>query len=195
MVSENIAGFILAAGEGRRLRPVIGSTAKALAPVCGVSLLELACSYLSQFHLKKVVVNTCYQKTRVASAARRIAQRYHLDIRILKEEQLLGTGGSLREGSFLVSEAEHFLVHNVDVLIDWDLSCLIRKHLEEKADATILLVPAIGPLTVELGREEQIVNFTLPVNQGRYTFSGVHIFRRKVLDFLPKKIPCSIVTA
>ena len=59
-----ISGFILAGGEGRRLRPATLTRPKALVPFCGVPLLELAASCLHEAGLDKVVVNASYQGDR-----------------------------------------------------------------------------------------------------------------------------------
>jgi len=58
---NNISGFILAAGEGRRLRPATLTRPKALVPFCGVPLLELAASQLSALGLQAMAVNVSYQ--------------------------------------------------------------------------------------------------------------------------------------
>ncbi|HPP13321.1 MAG TPA: phosphotransferase, partial [bacterium] len=74
-------------------------------------------------------------------------------------------------------------------------SVLLQRHFEEKADATLLLVPGTGPLTVDTDSRNLIVSLTRPAGKGKYTFSGVHILRRDILDFLPATEPCSIITA
>ena len=79
---SHICGFVLAAGEGRRLRPATLSRPKALVPFCGVPLLELASSVLSEVGMKEIIVNACYQGDRVYEAARRLKEKYGWDIRV-----------------------------------------------------------------------------------------------------------------
>lgn len=180
---SKISGFVLAAGEGRRLRPATLSRPKALIPFCGVPLLELASSVLHETGMNEIVVNAYYQGDRVYEAARRLSLRHGWDIRVSSESKLLNQGGGLREGIKLVPDAEHILVHNVDVILDYDLKSLIKTHLETGAAVTALVIPGKGPRTVSLGLDGRILKFRNPGQEG-YTFSGIHIFRRDVLDFL-----------
>ncbi|MBO7532761.1 MAG: NTP transferase domain-containing protein, partial [Victivallales bacterium] len=130
---SHICGFVLAAGEGRRLRPATLSRPKALVPFCGVPLLELASSVLSEVGMKEIIINACYQGDRVYEAARRLKEKYGWDIRVSMESKLLNQGGGLREGVKLVPEADHILVHTVDVIVDYDLRKLIEQHLSSHA--------------------------------------------------------------
>ena len=180
---SHICGFVLAAGEGRRLRPATLSRPKALVPFCGVPLLELASSVLSEVGMKEIIVNACYQGDRVYEAARRLKEKYGWDIRVSMESKLLNQGGGLREGIKLVPEADNILVHNVDVIVDYDLRKLIEQHLSSHADVTALVIPGKGPRTVTLDLSGRVVKFRSPGHEG-YTFAGIHIFRRDVLDFL-----------
>ncbi|MBN2449368.1 MAG: NTP transferase domain-containing protein [Lentisphaeria bacterium] len=190
-----ISGFILAAGEGRRLRPATLVRPKALLPFCGVPLLELAASQLYTLELQGIAVNVSYQGERVYEAAQRLASRKGWDLRLSQEEHLLDTGGGLRCGARLLPDAEHILVHNVDTVLDFDLRRLLRAHLASGALATLLLVPDKGPCTVDTEADGRIRNFRRPHGQGRYTFSGVHIFRRDTLEYLPADPVCSIIRA
>ena len=183
-----ISGFILAGGEGRRLRPATLTRPKALVPFCGAPLLELAASCLHEAGLDKIVVNASYQGDRVYETCRRLSLTHSWDIRVSMEASLLNQGGGLRQGIRLLPEAEHFLVHNVDVILDYDLSSLIAAHQEQRAAITCLLIPGRGPLTVSLDQDGRIIKFR-DRDHGAYTFSGVHIFRRDALDYLDDNSP------
>ena len=178
-----IGGFILAAGEGRRLRPATLTRTKALVPFCGVPLLELVASYLNELGLEETVVNASYQGERVFEACQRLSHEHGWNLKVSCEPRLLNQGGGLRNGIRLLPDTENFLVHNVDVLLDFDLRQLIEAHLANNAAVTALLIPGRGPCSVSLTPEGKIAKFRDPEN-GAYTFSGIHIFRRDVLQFL-----------
>jgi NDP-sugar pyrophosphorylase family protein len=135
-----VAGFILAAGEGRRLRPATLSRPKALIPFCGVPMLELVASQFQPLPLRAVVVNAWYLADQVEAACRALAADTQLDLRVSREARLLDTGGGLRYGARLVPEAEHFLVHNADVVLDYDLRQLLARHVASGAAATVLQI-------------------------------------------------------
>ena len=117
----NICGFILAAGEGTRLRPATLTRPKALVPFCGDPLLELAGSVLHEAGLEQIIVNAHYQGDRVYEACQRLTAKHGWNISVSSEPMLLNQGGGLRQGIKLAPDTEHFLVHNVDIIVDYDL--------------------------------------------------------------------------
>lgn len=191
----SINGFILAAGEGRRLRPATLVRPKALAPFCGVPLLELALSQLQRLELGPTAVNVSYQADRVYEAARRLGTSLGMDVRVSHENELLDHGGGLRKGLAILPEADHLLVHNVDEILDFDLNRLVDAHLASGAAATLLLVPGRGPLTVDLHPDGRVADFRRPHGQGQFTFAGIHLIRRDIFDFVPPDGPYSIIVA
>ena len=192
---QSVGGFILAAGEGRRLRPLSSGWPKALVPFCGVPLLELAGSLLAGQRLERTVVNCWYHADEVAAATARLAAERGWPLVVSREPHLLGTGGGLRHGAQQLPGVDAILVHNVDVVLDFPLARLIERHIESKAAATLLLVPARGPLTVDLRQDGCIADFRRPRGQGAYTFTGVHILNSDVLAYLPNQDTCSIISA
>ncbi|MBR0459957.1 MAG: NTP transferase domain-containing protein [Victivallales bacterium] len=183
MEHKKISGFILAAGEGRRLRPATLVRPKALVPFCGVPLLKLTASYLHELGLEKIIVNAHYQGERVVENCQRLQDEFGWNLVVSSEPRLLNQGGGLRQGTTLLPETENFLVHNVDILLDYDLRPLIRQHLDTNAAATVLLIPNKGPASVSIDCMGNIVKFR-DREHGSYTFSGIHIFRRDILQFL-----------
>ena len=58
-----ICGFVLAAGEGRRMRPATLVSPKALLPFCGVPLWELAVAELRALPgVEQAVVNAGFMR-------------------------------------------------------------------------------------------------------------------------------------
>ncbi len=190
-----VGGFILAAGEGRRLRPTTLGCAKSLVPFCGVPLLELAASRLSELSLGGIAVNSWYRGEEVARVTAALVRQNDWNLRLSPEPYLLGTGGGLRAGATLLPDCDHILVHNADVVLDYDLSHLVHWHLARNAAATLLLVPGRGPRTVDIDPGGQVVDLRRSAGEGRYTFTGVHVLRRDVLDLLPDAEACSIIPA
>lgn len=181
---SKLSAFILAAGEGRRLRPATLVRAKALLPFCGIPLLELIAFKLNLLPIDNLIVNTCYQGDRVTEFCHRLEDKYSWNLLVSQESKLLNHGGGIRKGLQLSPDSEHILVHNVDIIADFNLSVLLDMHLQNDAAATALLIPGKGPQSVSLTAEGKIHKFRDPDN-GTHTFSGIHIFRRDILDLLP----------
>jgi len=148
MADQSTAGFILAAGESRRLRPASLVRPKALMPFCGVPMIELAAAQLIDAGAGTVVVNAWHLADQVSDAASELRESRGWNVLVSQEAELLGTGGGLREGAKLVPEARRLLVHNADVVLDFSLRELLDEHEKAGAAATILLVPGRGPCTI-----------------------------------------------
>lgn len=194
-MNDPIGGFILAAGEGRRLRPATFECPKALIPFCGIPLLDLIAARLQALELSAIGLNVCTAAERVAAAAKRCGTDLGFSPQISREQTLLDTGGGIRQGARHLPNCDHILIHNVDTILDVDLQNLICRHLSTGAVATLLLVPGRGPRTVDIGSDSRIRDFRRPPGTGAYTFTGVHILRRELLDWLPDRPICSIIEA
>ena len=190
-----MSGLILAAGEGKRLRPATLERPKALVPFAGVELLQLALSQLCRLCLQRIGVNCWHKADLLQEAAHRLGLQYGLDLAVSVEPTLLDTGGGIRRAHPLLERPDFLLVHNADVLLDYDLTQLIRAHLAGDADATLLLVERRGPCTVDRAETGGISDFRRPRGKGRYTFSGVQILSKYIFDYIPANRPFSIVTA
>lgn len=192
---DRLGGFILAAGEGRRLRPATLSCPKALVPFCGIPALRRVAERLASLDLVGLGLNVSYHGRRVAQAADVFGQEIGVHLGVSSEDTLLDTGGGLRRGMETLPDCDHVLVHNVDTVLDFDLRRLVQTHLASGAAATVLAVPERGPCTVELEADGTIRDFRRKPGAGHVTFAGVHIFRRDVLAFLPGRPVCSIIEA
>jgi hypothetical protein len=92
-----IAAIVLAAGEGRRLRPLTASVPKALCPVGNVPLLERALARLAALGFlgpDRVAVNTCHLGEQIVDwlGGSGPAARVHLSI---EQGSPLGTAGGV----------------------------------------------------------------------------------------------------
>jgi N-acetylmuramate 1-kinase len=193
MAIETTAGFILAAGEGRRLRPATLLRPKALMPFCGVPALELVASQLTRLGIGTVIVNAWYLAPQTEAAVADLRERHGWNLLVSREPELLDTGGGLRFGARLAPDATQFFVHNADVILDFPLQRLFEMHEARGAAVTALLTPGIGPCTVDMADDGTIVDFRRSRGKGAYTFSGVYIVRRDVLDLLPRDGPVSTI--
>jgi MurNAc alpha-1-phosphate uridylyltransferase len=122
----DLTGIVLAAGEGRRLRPLTGVRPKALCPVGNVTLLDRMLARLAALGLtgpERVAVNACYLGDQVIQ---QVGGRATLSV---EPGEPLGTSGgvaNLRDWidgrGVLVANADAYLAGpGVDPLLDgWD---------------------------------------------------------------------------
>jgi len=88
-MTAGIAAVILAAGEGRRLRPLTDLLPKALCPVGNVPLLDRALRRVSAAGLRDVAVNAAYLADQIV---RHVAGRAHVEV---EPDGPLGTSGGV----------------------------------------------------------------------------------------------------
>ncbi|MCP9766287.1 nucleotidyltransferase family protein [Lacihabitans sp. LS3-19] len=132
-----MAGFILAAGLGTRLKPWTDHHPKALAMVNGKSLLQRNIEYLQKFGITDVVVNVHHFADQIIQAIE-TNKGWGSKISISDEtEEVLETGGGLLKAKSLLAENENFVLMNCDILTDLDLNILINQHKENQALATL----------------------------------------------------------
>ncbi|MDQ2862454.1 MAG: sugar phosphate nucleotidyltransferase [Bacteroidota bacterium] len=121
--------MILAAGFGTRLKPFTDKHPKALANVNGKTLLQRNIEYLAGFGIHDIIINIHHFSDQVRSLLKE-NKGFGSDITISDEsEGVLETGGGLKKAAwFFTNEVEPFVVMNVDVLTDMDLSEMIEQH-------------------------------------------------------------------
>src|SRR3954447_13192479 len=115
-MADSVAGVVLAAGGGTRLRPLTYERPKALCPVDGVALVDRALAALAPV-TRAVAVNAHHLADRLVA---HVGDRAFVSV----ERVLAGTGGALaRLRPWLDGRA--VLVVNADAVHDADLARLV----------------------------------------------------------------------
>ncbi len=134
--------MVLAAGLGKRMRPITTTTPKPLVEVGGRALIDYALDRLMQAGIKRAVVNVHYLADLVeAHVSRRAAPAIVISD---ERERLLETGGGLKKALPLLGDAP-FLTLNSDSL--WiegprpNLPRLLDAWDPERMDVLLLLAP------------------------------------------------------
>jgi MurNAc alpha-1-phosphate uridylyltransferase len=135
--------MILAAGLGKRMRPLTATRPKPLVEVAGKALIDHVFDRLRAAGVGKIVVNVHYLPEALEAHLKSRATDF--DVKISNErEQLLETGGGMVHALPLIG-ADPFLVINSDnYWVDGPtdtLQLLASLWSEEKMDALLLLVP------------------------------------------------------
>ncbi|HEX8192925.1 MAG TPA: nucleotidyltransferase family protein [Allosphingosinicella sp.] len=135
--------MVMAAGLGKRMRPLTATRPKPLVEVAGKPLLDHCLDRLKAAGVKKAVVNVHYLADALESHLKNHAQG--LEIAVSDErDQLLETGGGLIKALPLI-DADPFLAVNSDNLwVDGPvdtLRLLASAWDDARIDALLLLVP------------------------------------------------------
>jgi NDP-sugar pyrophosphorylase family protein len=129
--------MLFAAGLGSRLKPFTDSHPKALAEVNGKTLLERNIKYLQKFGIHEVIVNVHHFADQIIEVIEK-NDGWGSKITISDErEEVLETGGGLKKAAWYFERQKEFVVMNVDILTDLDLTEMIMQHQQEKPLATL----------------------------------------------------------
>lgn len=188
--------MVFAAGLGTRLYPLTKDRPKALVEINGKTLLEIVIRRIIEAGIDDIVVNVHH----FSGLMKEFLRQHHFDAHISvsdESEFLLDTAGGLKFAEPLLQGADHILLHNVDILSNIDLKKLMDAHLSSSALATLAVrerktsryllfergtMRLCGWRNVKTG--EEIIPVAMQ-NECPLAFSGIHIVKREILDFIP----------
>jgi len=137
--------YLLAAGLGTRLRPLTESTPKCLLPVGGEPLLGRWLRACARYGVEEVLINTHHLAVKVREYVREAARSHGVGVRLLHEETLLGSAGTIRAARDFAAGEESFFIIYADNASDVDLGRMARWHAGHEAVMTVGLFRAPRP--------------------------------------------------
>jgi len=195
--------ILFAAGLGTRLKPFTENHPKALAPVNGKPLLQRNIEYLKSFGVSEIIVNVHHFADQIISFLEE-NNYFGIDITISDEtDQVLETGGGLLKVKDLLSE--DFLVMNVDILTDLNLSDFIQAHQENKALVTLAVSDRVSSRKLffnennelkgwrNLNTSEEIKAIETLESCKELAFSGIHMINPSIFEKISEKGKFSIM--
>lgn len=188
--------FILAAGEGTRLRPLTNSIPKCLVPVRGTPLLGIWMDLCHAHGIDDVLINCSSHAKQVREF---VEQRGHGSlprVTITEEEPLLGSAGTLRANKEWALTESFFWILYGDVLTNANLSQMLQFHRSDLL-GSIGVIPVSKPQQcgIVTTDEENVVREFVekPARPAsNLAFSGIMIANRQLLDSLPEFTPADI---
>ena len=196
--------MIFAAGLGTRLKPWTDHHPKALAVVNGKSLLQRNVEYLQQHGVHDVIVNVHHFANQIVEAIE-INYGWGSNITISDESnEVLETGGGLKKAAWYFEAPQDFVVMNVDMLTDFDLSAMIAQHQPTKALATLAVSNRVtsryflfntanrlcGWRNTHTGDEKIVIADTPLIEKA---FSGIHVINSSIFSLMQQEGKFSMV--
>ncbi|MFN8177209.1 MAG: sugar phosphate nucleotidyltransferase [bacterium] len=175
---------ILAGGKGTRLAPYTVAFPKPLMPLGDVPILEIVVRQLKHHGFTRITMAVGHL-AELIQAFFGDGSRFGLSIDYSREERPMGTAGPLRN---IADLPESFLVMNGDLLTDLDYAELMRRHVEQRNDATIGVYRKevrIDLGVLERDGEGRIVDYREKPTLGYEVSMGVYAFSRDVLAQIP----------
>ncbi len=182
-------GMILAAGEGRRLRPLTNHLPKPMLPVAGRPLLEHTITYLRDCGVTDLAINLHHLPAVVMDYFGN-GSRWQVNLRYSVEERLLGSAGGVKRLQTFFDET--FVVFYGDLLTWADLRPMVALHRSAGVLATMGLYHVPDPWNrgiVQLDEAQNIVRFAEkpPHDQvfSNLANAGIYILEPEVLERIP----------
>ena len=187
--------FLLAAGPGSRLRPITDAVPKCLVPIRGTPMLSIWLQVCKRFGIEEVLINLHAHAAAVSEFLRQDINGPR--VRVVVEQQLLGSAGTLRANRDWVMSDEFFWVFYADVLNRADLEGMLRVHQKRKPAATLGVYEVPDPRRcgiVTADSDSVIQQFVEKPEHpaGNLAFSGLMIGTPAVLDVIPTSVPADI---
>jgi len=133
--SPPLKAILLAAGLGKRLRPLTQFLPKCLMPIRGTPLLEYWLAKMYELKINDVLVNVHYRSCDVKSF---LSRPRFKDWVVFKEEpELLGTAGTIRDNLDFIEDSPCLLVH-ADNWCCCSLKEFINYHRDKRAKDTVI---------------------------------------------------------
>ena len=200
--------MVLAAGLGTRLRPLTDSRPKALMEVAGRTLLEITLTRLRESGVTEVIVNVHHFADMVVEYLK-AKNNFGMRIEISREDDLLlDTGGGLKKAAWFflenTSKGEPFILHNVDVISNIDLTHMVQVHTQSEALATLavqhressrqlLFDDAIQLCGRKAGRDQPPSMIRPVQNFQEMAFAGIHVISPRLLPMIQEDGVFSII--
>lgn len=178
--------IILAAGRGKRLRPITDYVPKPLLHIVNRPIIDITIARLRDAGIENIGVNLWYKADEIAFFLNKYTK-----IMIAVEDELLGTGGALRNFKNFVTD--DFVIHNTDIVTTINIPAAIDVHRQSRPIATLVLTKNKGTNVVKIDQERRVTEFCDNPHDECFTFSGVAVLSPAIFSHLPERAVFSMI--
>jgi N-acetyl-alpha-D-muramate 1-phosphate uridylyltransferase len=191
--------MIFSAGLGKRLGKITDTIPKALVDINGKTALRRAVEKCTHYGFGDIVINVHHFADMVEDEVRKLnADGFRVAISDEREMLLENGGGLYKARNFF--DKNPFLLYNVDIVSDLDLSSLYTHHLKKKGLATLavrhrpgkrfLLIDSTGQLRGwrNIATGEQILEGDFTGALSEIAFSSMHIVEPEIFSYMHQGI-------
>ena len=181
--------MILAAGFGKRMLPLTEHTPKSLIKIGPKNLLERSIELLIKIGINELVINTHYLSDKIDSFLE--SRNYGISISIVKEDELLDTGGGVLNATKKFENSPFFIL-NPDTI--WnknyyeELKILENSYLANNKSILLIVDKNISydkSFTGDFNFTNN--NYLIRENNNQYIFTGAQIVNRSIFKGIEKK--------
>ncbi|WP_373490693.1 nucleotidyltransferase family protein [Parasphingorhabdus sp.] len=184
--------MIMAAGLGKRMRPLTETLPKPLVKVAGKAMIDHCFDKLAEAGIGKAVVNVHYLADMLEAHLAGLS--HPIETRISDERgQLMETGGGLVQAEPLIEEDNFFCINSDNLWTDGPANSLLQLAEtwdEDRMDGLLLLVPrasahnyrGAGDFHLD---EEKRISRRLAGQEAPLIYSGIQLISKRLLRDAP----------
>jgi dTDP-glucose pyrophosphorylase len=184
---------IMAGGRGSRLRPVTDSVPKPMLKVAGRPILERLVLHLAGHGIREIYIAVNYLAEMIEEHFGD-GTRFGCEIKLLREEKALGTGGAL---SLLPDHPSHpLLVLNGDLITQVNITDMLAFHHNGGCQITLAVRDYL--YTVPFGvvglEDQKVVSFSEKPSRAWTINAGIYVLEPELLKRIPAEENFPITT-
>lgn len=195
--------MIFAAGLGTRLAPFTYDRPKALVEVAGKPMLQMQIENLTKLGVNYIVINVHHFADQIIEFVK--AHDFGIEIQISDESEfLLNTGGGLKNVKKYFEPGDNFILHNVDIYSDINLSEFYKHHIESDNIVTMAVKHRNSTNYLLFDKQLQLCGWksyktnseiiAKPMMEyDEMAFSGIYVFNYKIFDLMQKEGAFAII--
>jgi NDP-sugar pyrophosphorylase family protein len=184
--------FVLAAGLGKRLRPLTDEVPKPLIPIFQKPLITFALDHLIGAGVSRFVVNT----HRLPDLFQDFFPENSYSgnsITLVHEQDLLETGGGIKNVEPFLGN-KPFIAYSGDILTDVDLEPLIENHFRAQNDVTLGLRRNTGLGAGVVMRNSRVVAISNEFNPDEnFDYANVSVWNPEIFPKIPPRQKVSFI--
>ena len=174
---------ILAAGKGKRLRPITSTRPKPMIPIAGKPLLEYTILGLKNAGINHILLVVGYKKEMIKSYFKDGFDRFDLKIEYITQNEYLGTANAFSYAQNFVDN-EPILMMYGDIFVNSQIFIdIVKKYNTSRNEGLISLVEVDNPQEygiISLDKNGYVSKITekpsLDLNLGNLANAGIYIF-------------------
>jgi dTDP-glucose pyrophosphorylase len=180
-----IHAFLMAGGEGQRLRPLTEHVPKPLLKVGGEAIILRNIKRLKKYGITEITIAVKYLADKIISEIGN-GEQWGVNINYILEKEALGTAGALSLQK--VFGHETILLMNSDLLTNIDFEDLYDAHLKAVSSITVATIPyrVDVPFAVfELDDNRKVRGFKEKPTYNYEANSGIYLLKKSVVTHIP----------
>ncbi|MFX1377985.1 MAG: bifunctional sugar-1-phosphate nucleotidylyltransferase/acetyltransferase [Promethearchaeota archaeon] len=184
---------ILAAGVGKRLRPITSSRPKPMIPLLGKPLLEHTIIGLKNVGIDRFLIVVGYKQEIIKEYFEKSSQQLNVKIEYITQHEYLGTAHATGYAKDFVKD-ESFLMMYGDLFVDPKIfQVILNKFNENDYEGLITLMKVVNPQDYGIiklnskGLVKQIIEKPLHEKQvGNLANAGIYLFKPSIFKAIER---------